>query len=56
MPIEIKELNIKATITEGSGSAQGSSTTAPDNSGVNDEIVNICVEKVLQILKDKLER
>ena len=54
MPIEIRELVIKATVTadaQGS-SAQGNTGTA----GTSAEMVQLCVEKVLQILKEKNER
>jgi hypothetical protein len=60
MPIEIRELVIKATIlpkgisaSEG-GSAENSKTnnTVP----MQEEIVKACLERVLEILKDKYER
>jgi hypothetical protein len=57
MPIEVRELVIKATITQedGSGPMAGSSSS---NNTVSDkeEIISICVEKILEILKDKGER
>ncbi len=59
MPLEIKELHIKASLSD---SNQEQSRGGEDNigggSGNNskDEIINLCVEKVLQILKDKTER
>ncbi len=56
MSIEIRELIIKATVVpEGSGSG----ATAPGvGSGNNDvspgeELIKTCVEKVLEIIKDK---
>ncbi len=52
MPIEIKELHIKATVN--SGQEQPAATT---NAPVSQEkIIAACVEQVLQILKDKKER
>lgn len=56
MPIEIKELVVKATLGE---IEQSSNSTNSDNGNIEDNkasIINECVEKVLQILKDKLER
>ncbi len=55
MPIEIRELTIKAYVNEtpqqpspGSGGQTGSQD--------RDQIISACVEQVLQILKDKKER
>jgi len=59
MPIEIRELVIKATVTEGSGnSGTGGSAAGASNNNVSatEAIVNICVEKILEILKEKNER
>ncbi len=57
MPLEIKELHIKATLSDSNQdqSGSGGSTGGTEDSS-KDEIINICVEKVLQILKDKMER
>jgi len=57
MPIEIRELVIKATVVQegGSGGGSGSSETA-GNTSPNEEMIKTCVEKVLEILKDKNER
>ena len=65
MPIEIRELHIKAVIDsggeKGNGSKQGGpggGTTVGQASSGEDmqQIVDLCVEKVLEILKDKQER
>jgi hypothetical protein len=55
MPIEIRELVIKATIVpEGSGSnAPSASSSGNNNVSPNEELVNTCVEKILEILKLK---
>jgi hypothetical protein len=57
MPIEVRELVITATVTQevapGSTNGQPSSSS---NTNPNAEMINICVEKVLEILKDKHER
>ena len=56
MPIEIRELIIKATVVQ-DGSRSGAAETGigSDNSDAspNEELIKICVEKVLEIIKDK---
>lgn len=56
MPIEVRELVIKATITP--NEQHGSSPGASNNNAVSsqEEIISACVERVLEILKDKMER
>lgn len=59
MPIEIKELNIKAYIDDSTAPNQAASSTDTGNNNNTGNIENIiaaCVEQVLQILKDKEER
>ena len=55
MPIEVRELIIKATVTqEGTGGAN--STPSPNtnnNVSPQEEIITACVEKILEILKEK---
>jgi len=59
MPIEIREIIIRATVNEqgntGSGGAAASSSAAPAGAGGNDTI-NECVEQVMQIIQDKESR
>lgn len=63
MPLEIRELYIKAVINQGAQSAgvnagnggQGNASTDGDVTDKED-IVAECVEKVLAILRDKIER
>ena len=60
MPIEIRELVIKATVSPN----EAGSSTVPGAGGGNtnnnisptEEIVNLCVEKIIEILKTKNER
>jgi hypothetical protein len=55
MPVEIRELQIVATVQDsgkGSSSAQGAGAA---QSG-QDDIIAKCVEQVLEILKEKIER
>lgn len=57
MPLEIKELHIKATIADqqqtSDSSGQDSGSSAPLDTTA---LIDACVEKVLEILKDKQER
>ena len=54
MPVEIKELVIKAVVEEG---RPDSANTASTQANIQQELlIQICVEKVLEILKDKLDR
>ena len=65
MPIEIKELHIRVTVNAPSGGATGAGTTAgaaatpasaSGGTGDKEAIVAECVEQVLSILHEKLER
>lgn len=58
MAIELRELIIKATVSQTStATAQTSATTQSSNApGSNDQLINTCVEKVLEILKTKNQR
>jgi hypothetical protein len=55
MPVEIRELQIVTTITEG-GSTGGN--TPPPSAGAtgSEDIIAKCVEQVLEILKEKTDR
>ena len=55
MPIEVRELIIKATVTqEGAGGAVAvPSQNTNNNVSANEEIITACVEKILRILKEK---
>lgn len=58
MPIEVRELVIKATVVQegAAAAARGGGSTADGNTSSTEEIIKTCVEKVLEILKDKNER
>ncbi len=61
MPIEIRELHIKAIIEDTNTASKntgtnGSSVTANQSSPKIDDLVGLCVEKVLDILQEKKER
>jgi len=57
MPIEIRELVIKAAVVQ-SGSAGTSNVSGSSNNTVSgsEEVINTCIEKMLEILKEKNER
>jgi hypothetical protein len=57
MPIEIKELHIKATVVD----KKSVHTASPEMSRhekekLKQELIQTCVQEVLQILEDKRER
>jgi hypothetical protein len=59
MPIEIRELVIKATVDQAQG--QNTNSNAPgkgtsSNSSAGEDLIKDCVDKVLAILKEKNER
>ena len=57
MPLEIKELHIKATLSDSNqDTGRGGSDRGTEDDSAKEEIVSKCVEKVLQILMDKKER
>ena len=55
MPIEIKELLIKAVVQDVASKAEASDTIMQHENRL-DEIVAACVEQVLHIIKEKQER
>ena len=57
MPIEIRELVIKATVSSDGGTASsGTPSTSENGVSAGSDLINACVEKVLEILKEKHER
>ena len=59
MPIEIRELVIKATVGSGETGANSGNTEGSNSGGAgapSDDFITVCVEKVLEILKEKAER
>lgn len=55
MPLEIRELVIKATVGNNSEDGGGTVDSAESNDA-KEAYVNLIVEKVLEILKDNSER
>jgi Family of unknown function (DUF5908) len=65
MPIEIRELVIRATVDPGdaggggcgpSPSNAGAKSSARPQVGADDDVVQSCVREVLRVLDDKRER
>jgi hypothetical protein len=54
MPVEIRELVIKVAVDESATGGGTGKNVQPESEP--DVIVRICVEKVLEILKDQKER
>lgn len=56
--IEVRELVIRATVVEESAATPGAPATPVTNNGVSlkEDIINICIERILEILRDKNER
>ena len=52
MPVEIRELVITTSVEEATNSA----STATSGGANQEDIIMACVEKVLEILKEKTER
>jgi hypothetical protein len=55
MPVEIKELVIKAVVNE-NGNNGAAPASGGQEGGSQDAVIKLCVEKVLEILKDQKER
>ena len=55
MPIEIRELVIKATVVQegNAGATSAPSSNSNNNVSANEEIITACVEKIMEILKEK---
>lgn len=57
MAIEIRELVIKATVVQDGASAPDQAAANSNNAvSPSEELINLCIEKVLEILKNKHER
>ena len=53
MPVEIRELVIRATVTEDGKTGGASPATGSGDSSSPEQLVKLCVDKILEILKDK---
>ena len=55
MPIEIKELHIKAIINDSSEGNNNDQDISSSNSG-NEQVIKACVERVMELIKEAKER
>lgn len=53
MPVEIRELVIRASITEEGRTGASTPDDRSGDSSSSEQLVKICVDKILEILKDK---
>lgn len=56
MPLEIRELHIKVTVSDDEQLTETSSNTGFNSEEQQENLVRVCVEQVLEILKDQKER
>ena len=56
MPVEIKELHIRLAITAPAGATTKSAAGGAGDEKSRDALVAECVEQVMQILHNKMER
>ncbi len=56
MPVEVRELVIKATVVQDLASSEGNGGSQDNGVSASEELIKICVDKVLDIIKDKNER
>jgi len=53
MPVEIRELVIRATVTEDGKSGSAAPATGSGDATSPEQIVKLCVDRILEILKEK---
>ncbi|MEP7229805.1 MAG: DUF5908 family protein [Ginsengibacter sp.] len=53
MPVEVRELIIKATVSPEGDTGSPASSKAGSSGGGSEEIIRVCVEKILEIIKEK---
>lgn len=57
MPVIIRELIIRATVTDSQGKEENTASSAPPmNNEEKEALVSACVQQVLEILEKKKER
>ena len=56
MPIEVRELIIKAEVAHRDGGNRESSESSSSGTQDQEAIIKACVERIMEILKEKMER
>jgi len=56
MPLEIKELHIKASVSDETGRSDSAGNSSTAYAEANEELIQACVDKVMEILREKNER
>jgi hypothetical protein len=57
MPVEIRELVIKAQVSQDKNEvAKSDDTTSNNTVTISQELITTCIEKIIEIQKDKKER
>lgn len=56
MPLEIRELVIKASLSDADSATNSGSARPQQGEASSEAIINACVAKVLEILKENTER
>lgn len=56
MPLEIRELYIKVAVNEDNRPQGNTSASGTEQGNRQEEMIQSCVERVLEILKDREER
>jgi len=62
MPIEIRELHIKAVVEPGGSSGDAATSTAggektdKQSEQNTEQLIELCVEKIMEVIKEKNER
>ena len=56
MPIEVRELIIKAEVVQEGETGTSSAQTGDNNVSEKEELIKSCVERVLEIINDNYER
>ena len=56
MPLEIKELHIKASVSDEAAKNSGEGDGSTGSNDANQELIAACIDRITEILKDKMER
>ena len=56
MPIEIRELHIKAVVENATENGSGSTTPTNGSSEPDEALIRICVDRVMELIQNAKER